>query len=98
MLGNELLESKDIKLALTLKTNQLKREKLSSLTYRQVIETLVNYVWANREIKNIHVAINDIMNLEVSIVVAYLSFSAIEKGRELKLENIDDVLKGELDV
>ena len=97
MVSDKILMSKDVQLALTLKTNQLKREKLASLTYRQVSCTLKEYVWKNKNVTSINVAINDIMNLDVTKVVTYLSLNAIEQGSKLELDSINGILRGELD-
>ncbi|MDF9823895.1 hypothetical protein M2475_000243 [Breznakia sp. PF5-3] len=97
MVSEKILNDKDVQLALTLKTNQLKREKLHSLTYKQVLRTLTEYVWRNKNVTSMHIAVNDIMKLDVSVVVAFLSLSAIEKGSRLNLDDINGVLRGELD-
>lgn len=97
MVREDILSSRDVKLALTLKTNQLKREKLHSLTYKQVFQTLVNYVWKNKDVNYIHIAVHDIMHLDISVIVSYLSLHAIERGARLNLEDLNVVLGGELD-
>ncbi|MDQ0362858.1 post-transcriptional regulator [Breznakia pachnodae] len=97
MVSDKILTSKDVQLALTLKTNQLKREKLASLTYRQVSRTLTEFVWRNKNVTNMNDAVNDIMNLDVAKVVTYLSLNAIEQGSKLELDSINGILRGELD-
>lgn len=97
MVSEKILASKDVQLALTLKTNQLKREKLNSLTYKQVFRTLTEHVWRNKDVQMVHTAIHDIMNLDISVVVSYLSLNAIERGSKLNLEDIHGILRGELD-
>jgi len=96
MVSDDLLTSKDIQLALTLKTNQLKREKLASLTYRQVSSTLTEFIWKHKCVTSINDAINDIMRLDVATVVSYLSLNAIEQGSKLELDSINGILGGEL--
>ena len=41
MLKDELIKNRNIRLAIALKTNQLRREQLSSLTYQHVESALI---------------------------------------------------------
>lgn len=96
MVSENILNSNEVILALTLKTNQLKREELKSLTYQQVVQTLTDFVWQNKVVKTMNEAVNDIMRLDASLVVAYLSSDAIKRGAKLRLEDINEILKGDL--
>lgn len=88
------LDDKYIKLALTLKTNQLKREQLSSLTYQLVERALVGK-WKYEKIDTLHDAVNDIFNLTANEVVAYLSNEAIIMGSRMKINDFQDLFGGE---
>lgn len=89
-----LKEDKQIKLAIALKTNQLKRERLSSLTYQHVEDTLFNFVWKFHPPKSVHEAINDIVSLDANEIIAFLSNQAIILGAQMKLHEFDDLLGG----
>lgn len=94
MSGCSLKEDKQIKLAITLKVNQLKRERLSSLTYQHVESTLFDFVWKHRPPKSVHEAVNDIIALDANEIIAFLSQQAIILGAQMKLHEFDDLLGG----
>ena len=56
MSGQSEIKDKYIKLAIALKTNQLKREELSSLTYQHVESSLQEH-WRFRKPASIHEAV-----------------------------------------
>ncbi|MEF9920804.1 MAG: post-transcriptional regulator [Erysipelotrichaceae bacterium] len=90
----DLKENSQIKLAISLKTNQLKREQLSSLTYQFVENTLFGYKWKRCEKLSLHQAIDDIFNLTIGEVVAYLSNQAIIMGSQMEFNDFNDLLGG----
>ncbi len=92
-----IVNDKDVRLALTLKTSQLKREQIKNLTYQQVVKTMKEFVWKQKTVRHVHDAINDIMSLQAATVVAYLSYCAIEKGSSMGLDKIEGVMRGDLD-
>lgn len=89
-----LINNKHIKLAIALKTNQLKREELSSLTYQLVESALFGYVWMHNRPKSINEAIDDIFKLTANEVVQYLSSQAVIVGSQMKLHEFHDLLGG----
>ena len=88
------IEDKYIKLAIALKTNQLKREELSSLTYQHVESSLQEH-WRFRKPASIHEAVEDIQQLSASDVVAYLSAQAVILGSRMNLNDFDDLFGGD---
>lgn len=94
MSGQSEIEDKYIKLAIALKTNQLKREELSSLTYQHVESTLMDR-WKLRKPDSLQDAVNDIMHLTAGEVVAFLSSQAIIMGSRMKLNDFDDLFGGD---
>lgn len=93
--AQELKLNKQLRLAITLKTNQLKREQLASLTYQHVESCLIGYKWKHCKSISLNQAINDIMTLSVGEVVAFLSNQAIIIGSQLKVSDFQDLLGGE---
>lgn len=89
------LNDQHIKLAITLKTNQLKREELSSLTYEHVESALFGFIWAHNKPKSVHEAIDDIFKLNASEVVQYLTSQAVILGSQMKLNEFNDLIGGE---
>ena len=94
MSGQSEIEDKYIKLAIALKTNQLKREELSSLTYQHVESSLKEH-WRFRKTGSIHEAVEDIQQLSASDVVAYLSTQAVIMGSRMNLNDFDDLFGGD---
>lgn len=94
MSGQREFEEKYIKLAITLKTNQLRREELSSLTYQHVENSLKEH-WKFRKPASVHEAVEDIQRLSASDIVAYLSAQAIIMGSRMNLNDFDDLFGGD---
>lgn len=89
-----LIRDKHIKLAIALKTNQLKREELSSLTAEHVENALIGLKWSKHHPNTIHEAINDIFQLNANEVVQYLSSQAVIVGSQMKLNDFNDLIGG----
>ncbi|MEG0526390.1 post-transcriptional regulator [Amedibacillus sp. YH-ame10] len=84
-------DEKYIRLAITLKANELRRE-LSSLTYEHIESTLEGN-WKVRKPESIHKALDDINSLTVGEVVAYLSTQAVILGSKMKLHDFEDMFE-----
>ena len=90
-----LVNNKHIQLAIALKTNQMKREQLSSLTYQHVENTLMGLTWKYKRPSSVHEAINDILKLNANEVVAFLSNQAVIVGSQMELNEIKSILGGD---
>lgn len=89
-----LIDDKHIKLAIALKTSQLKRDELSSLTYEHVENALMGMKWNLHRPSSVHEAIDDIFKLNANEVVQYLSSQAVIVGSQMKLNEFNDLLGG----
>lgn len=89
-----LINNKHIKLAIALKTNQLKRDELSSLTYQHVESALIGLKWSFHKPQSMHEAIDDIFKLNANEVVQYLSSQAVILGAQMKLNDFQDLIGG----
>lgn len=89
-----LTSNKHIKLAIALKTSQLKREELSSLTYEHVESALLGLIWYNHAPNSVHEAVDDIFKLNANEVVQYLSSQAVIVGAQMKLNDFNDLIGG----
>lgn len=89
-----LIHNKHIKLAIALKTSQLKREELSSLTCEHVESALVGLKWSNHRPASVHEAIDDIFKISANEVVQYLSSQAVIVGSQMKLNDFNDLIGG----
>lgn len=86
-----LLDDKYIKLAITLKVNEMKRTQLSSLTYQHVESTLKEQ-WKKAMPISMHEAVNEIMKLHANDVVASLSMQAMVM-QKVNFHEFDDLFK-----
>ena len=94
MIEQSLINDKYIKLAIALKTNQLKREELSSLTY-QLVESALIGKWKYNKVNSMHEAVQSIMSMDANEVVAYLSNEAIIMGSKMKINDFEDLFGGD---
>lgn len=93
-MDQRFIDQKHIKLAIALRTNQLKRDTLSSLTYQHVESALSGYVWKHKRPLSLHEAIEDIFKLDANEIVAYLSSQAIIMGSQMNLHDFSDIIGG----
>ena len=96
MKRDSIVYSDDVKLAIYLKINQLKRDNLSSLTYSHLLKVLFHCIWDRRKPSSIHEAVNDIMKLNANDVVISLHTLAMIEGSSMGVEKIEEFLGGEL--
>lgn len=80
------LNSKEIELAITVKWAQLCFDELRSLTFEQVKRSIFALYWKRKQPISLAEALNDIMKLKASEVVAFLANEAIQVGSTLNLE------------
>lgn len=82
-----------IMLAIAIKTNQLKRDSLASLTYQHVKTTLFGYTWGLHTPKTMNEAIDDIFKLKINEIIAFLSNQAIIVGSQMEIEDFKDLIE-----
>lgn len=87
------IDDKYLKLAITLKTSELQRTQLSSLTYQHVESALIAK-WKFQKPKSFYEAVDDVMNIDASEVVAYLSCEAVMTGAKMKINDFEDLFGG----
>ncbi|MCI5772968.1 MAG: post-transcriptional regulator [Erysipelotrichaceae bacterium] len=83
-----------LKLAIYLKLEKLRRENNPNLVFENIEDTLVNYIWKNQLPIHLSVAIEDIMNLSSEQIVQFMSYQAIIDGYNSKLSDFKDVIEG----
>lgn len=86
------IHDKYIALAIALKTNELKRTELSSLTY-ELVESALLAKWNLKKPNTMEQAIDDIVHLNANEAVAYLSTNAMIAGSKMKIDEFDDLLR-----
>ena len=89
----DLQQNSQIDFAIAIKTNQLRREYLESLTAKQVRDTLFGFIWSLHTPKTLSEAVDDILKLNVNEVVAFLSNQAVVLGAQMSLDEFSDLFE-----
>ena len=79
------LKNKQIQLTLMLKLQQLQREQLPGLNYKNLEDVMLKLVWKRNRPKTLHEAVNDILSLSADQIVRFLSKQAIIEGYHQEL-------------
>lgn len=88
----ELKKNPQINLAVAIKTNQIRRESLSSINEQHVLATLYGFTWVAHLPKTLNEAVDDILKLNVNDIIAYLSTQAVIMGKEMDIDEIDGLI------
>lgn len=83
----------DVRFLINLKLASLQREKLSTITYDQLVQTLTATRWAKGRPLHLNVIAKDISDLTVEDIVNYLTRQALVAKDELA--DYSEGLKGE---
>ena len=86
------LKNKQIQLTLMLKLQQLQREQLPGLNYKNLEDVMQKLVW--NQPKTLHEAVNDILSLSADQIVRFLSKQAIIEGYHQELSEFSDLIGG----
>ncbi|MGL5977831.1 MAG: post-transcriptional regulator [Erysipelotrichaceae bacterium] len=89
-----IIKNSHVQFAIALKLQQLQRNELASLTLEHLEDTLFGFTWRYKKPKSLHEAVNDILTLQISEIVAYLSNQAIIEGAQMNLSDLQDVIGG----
>ena len=88
------LKNKQIQLTLMLKLQQLQREQLPGLNYKNLEDVMQKLVWKRNQPKTLHEAVNDILALSADQIVRFLSKQAIIEGYHQELSEFSDLIGG----
>ena len=88
------LKNKQIQLTLMLKLQQLQREQLPGLNYKNLEDVMQKLVWKRNQPKTLHEAVNDILSLSADQIVRFLSKQAIIEGYRQELSEFSDLIGG----
>ena len=88
------LKNKQIQLTLMLKLQQLQREQLPGLNYKNLEDVMLKLVWKRNQPKTLHEAVNDILSLSADQIVRFLSKQAIIEGYHQELSEFSDLIGG----
>ncbi len=88
------IDNTHVQMTLVLKLQQLRRDELPTLTYDQLEDYFMLYLWKNGCPTTLHRAANDILNTPASEVVKFLSRRAVIDGAHQNLEEFEDIIGG----
>ena len=83
---------KQIDLAIAIKTRQLQRCDLKSITEQHVRDTLFGTTWKFDRPETIAKAIDDIFKITVGEIVGYLSVQAVIDGSMMDINDIEQLI------
>ena len=83
-----------IQLTMLLHLHKLQREFNTSITFDNLVDTLMGSIWKKRLPNSLHEGVNDILSLTVDQVIRFLSAKAIIEGHKLDLSEFDDLIGG----
>ena len=89
------LNDAQIKLTIFIKTLQLKKNGLANLDIEEIKVYLFGYRWKKHKPATLHEAVNDILSINGSQLVAYLSTRAIVESKNKNLGDFKNLLEGE---
>ena len=88
-------ENSLIQLTMILKMQKLKRGPLPSLSYENLEDFLNQSLWRNGAPSSLHEAVDQVLSIEVSDIVRFLSRRAIVDGSKADLKDFTDVIGGD---
>ena len=83
-----------IQLTLLLHLHKLQRDFSYSITFDNLVDTLMGSIWKKRLPKSLHEAVNDILSLSADQVIRFLSTKAIIDGYKADLSEFNDLIGG----
>lgn len=84
-----------VQLTMVLKLQQLKRGELSSLSYGNLEDFLMESLWKKNTPNSLHEAADDVLSVSASDIVRFLSMRAVVDGSKQNLEDFTDVIGGD---
>lgn len=84
-----------VQMILVLKLQKLQRQSLPSLTYENLVAFIEEGLWKDNAPDSLHEAAKEILAIEPSQIVRYLSKQAILDGAKSKISDFSDVIGGE---
>ena len=84
----------DVQMVMVLKLQQLQRDELPTLTYEQLERYLMESLWVYRKPMALHEACQDVLHINASDVVVFLTKNAIIDGAKMDLSDFEDLIGG----
>ena len=83
-----------VQLAMVIKIQQLQRESLSSLTYKNLEDYLSHVLWKSSLPGSLHEAADQILSVKGEQIVRFLTCQAIKEGSRDGLDDFSDLIGG----
>lgn len=87
-------DNMQVQMVMVVKLQQLQREGLARLTYKNLEDYLNDVLWKDRAPAGLAQAADQVMKLTTNDIVHYLSRQAIKAGSTCKLSDFSDLLGG----
>lgn len=81
-----------LKLVIYLKLEKLRRENNPNLSFEDIENTLVSFIWKEKLPLHLSVAVRDVMNLTNEKIVQFMAYQALVDGYNSKLSDYEDVI------
>ncbi len=93
----EVFDTKNtlVQLTMVLKLQQLQREALPSISYRNLEDYLDLRLWKRETPARLNIAVDQILAIQPQEIVRFLSAKAITDGARLKLDDFGDIIGGD---
>ena len=83
-----------VQLTMVIKIQQLQRESLSSLTYKNLEDYLSHVLWKSSLPGSLHEAADQILSVKGEQIVRFLTSQAIKEGSRDRLDDFSDLIGG----
>ena len=83
-----------VQLTMVIKIQQLQRESLSSLTYKNLEDYLSSVLWKSNLPGSLHEAADQILSVKGEQIVRFLTSQAIKEGSRVRLDDFSDLIGG----
>ena len=87
-------DNTQVQMVMVFKLQQLQREGLAHLTYKNLEDYLNDVLWKDHVPVGLAQAADQVMKLTTNDIVRYLSVQAIKAGSRCKLSDFSDLLGG----
>ncbi|NCB32999.1 MAG: hypothetical protein EOM64_03795 [Erysipelotrichia bacterium] len=83
-----------VQLMMVIQLQALQQQGVKALTYQNLEDYLSQELWKKKSPHSLHMAADDVMSIEPSAMVRFLSKKAIQDSRKENLSEFSDVIGG----
>ena len=83
-----------VQLVMVIKLQQLQREAIPALSYRNLEDFLEELKWRRKHPSSLHEAVNDVLSVQPDAIIRFLSRQAVIQGQRAALADFSDLIGG----